>query len=161
MQPEDVLTTLAQLGVAIAGFSGIVVALAKPALGASSENRSLLSVLLLASAGVVIWALAPLVMLSAQMPTQTTWIVSSAGWSIQQAFAFAQRAYQLRSSPESGPRLAVVLPLAFGGLCALGLQLANVFWLGAAWPHLVALVWWVVVAFVIFLRLMHGNASDG
>jgi hypothetical protein len=161
MQPEEILTTLAQLGVAIAGFSGIVVALAKPAPGASAATRSLLSVLLLASSGVVIWALTPLIMLSAQVPARTTWIVSSAGWSFQQAFALAQRVYQLRYSPESVPRFAVVVPLAFGGLCVLALQLANVFWLAAAWPHLVALVWWVVVSFVIFLRLMHGSASDG
>ncbi len=161
MQPEDLLTTLAQLGVAIAGFSGIVVALAKPASGASSANRSLLTVLLMASAGVVIWALTPLVMLSAQVSEQTTWIVSSAGWSVQQAFALAQRAYQIRTSPENAPSFAVVVPLAVGGLCVLALQLANVFWFAAAWPHLVALVWWVTVSFVIFLRFMQGSARDG
>jgi len=161
MRPEDILTTLAQLGVAIAGFSGIVVALARPAPSASSVNHSLLSVLLLASAGVVIWSLTPLVMLSAQVSERTTWVVSSAGWSIQQAFALAHRAYQVRSSPESVPGFALVAPLAVGGLGALALQLTNVFWLAAAWPHLVALVWWVVVSFVIFLRLMHGSAGNG
>ena len=160
MRPEDLLTTLAQLGVAIAGFSGIVVVLAKPETRASA-NRSLLSVLLVASAGVVIWALAPLVMLSAQVSEHTTWLVSSAGWSIQQALALAQRAYQVRNSPESVPGFALVVPLAIGGLLALALQLANVVWLAAPWPHLVALVWWVVVSFAIFLRLMHGSASNG
>ena len=160
MQPADLLITLAQLGVAIAGFSGIVVVLAKPAQGTSPVDRTLLSVLLVSSSGVVIWALTPLVLLSARVSEQTTWIVSSAGWSIQQALALARRAYQLRRSGESAGNLTLAVPLALGGSSALVLQIANVFWIVAAWPHLVALVWWVVLSFIIFLRLMHAGDSD-
>ena len=63
-----------------------------------------------------------------------------------------------RQYPESVP-LALFVPIIVAGVSALALQLTNVFWLAVAWPHLVALVWWVVLSFVIFLRYMHSSGS--
>jgi hypothetical protein len=55
MNATDLLTALAQLGVALAGFSGIVVVLGARATGRwSSRERELLVVLLGTSANVVI-----------------------------------------------------------------------------------------------------------
>jgi hypothetical protein len=159
VQPEDILTTLAELGVAVAGFSGIVVVLGERVRGESPRDRPLLDALLWASAGVVLWALAPLLLLSAQLSERTTWVVSSAGWSVQQSLVLALRAYQIRRAPDVRPELTFVVPVSLGGVSALGLQLASVAWLASAWPHLVALVWWLVLSFVIFLRLM--RAGDG
>ena len=100
MQPEELLTTFAELGVAVAGFSGIVVVLGERGRRASPADRTLLGVLLWASAGVVLWALAPLLLSSAHVSERTTWVVSSAGWSIQQAIVLSLRAYQVRRFPE-------------------------------------------------------------
>jgi hypothetical protein len=125
MRPEELLTTLAQLGEAVAGFSGIVVVLAKSPANELPARHSMLDVLLLASFGVVLWSLAPLVMLTTPLAVGTVWKLSSAGWSVQQFAALAARAVQVRRSPESAPPRNLVVPLAAGGLTALALQLAT------------------------------------
>src|SRR5262245_20435566 len=120
MRPEELLTTLAQLGVAVAGFSGIVVVLAKSPANELPARHSMLDVLLEASFGVVLWSLAPLVMLTTPLAGRTVWQLSSAGWSVQQLGALGARAVQVRRSPESVPPRSLVLPLAAGSLSALG-----------------------------------------
>jgi hypothetical protein len=160
MQPEDILTTMAELGVAVTGFSGIVLVLRERGRGASPADRLLLSSLLSASAGLVLWALVPLLLLSAHVSERTTWVASSAGWSIHQTIGVFLRIYQVRRFPDQSPGLWFLVPVPLAGLSALALQVANVGWLATAWPHLVGLSWWLVFVFVMFLRLMLVTGDD-
>lgn len=60
MPPEDVLLTMAQLGVAIAGFNGVATA---PDHGArTGQRRDVIgSVLITSAAAVIVWSVVPLV----------------------------------------------------------------------------------------------------
>jgi len=162
MRPEEILTTLAQLGIAVAGFSGIVVVLgARVREGAVLENV-LLNVLLTGSVGVVLWALIPLLMLSAQIQDHVVWVVASAGWSAQQVLVLVMRAYQARrmSSQVARPDTAFFVLALVGGIGMLVLQIANIVWLSSAWPHLAGLAWWLMLSFVVFLRLMRVSRRE-
>jgi hypothetical protein len=163
MNPQDVLLTLAQLGVAVPGFSGIVVVLGERARNATALGNAFLDVLLYGGIGVVLWALVPLVLLSAQLPTETVWIASSAGWSIQQVLIIVLRAYQVRhtSTQTSRPDTVFLAFVFLGGTILLALQIANVVWLASAWPHLAGLVWWLMLSLVVFLRLMRASRGEG
>jgi len=163
VRPEEILATLAQLGVAVAGFSGIVVVLGSRARESVALDSVLLNVILTGGVGVVLWALIPLLMLSAQLPERTVWIVASAGWSAQQVLVLMMRAFQARRILLQATRPdSVFFALALiAGVGTLALQIGNVFWLSSAWPHLTGLAWWLMFSFVVFLRLMRINRGQG
>jgi hypothetical protein len=160
MPVTEFLTTLAQLGVAVAGYSGVVLALGRPATG-ELIDRALLGAILLASAGIVLWSLIPLLLITAEVASRTVWVISSAGWTIQQVGTLSFRVYEFRRYP-AGMRAAnsaFTISMFVGGFGALALQIANVVWLATAWPHLAALVWWLVFTFMTFLGLMSARVQ--
>jgi hypothetical protein len=155
MNATDLLATLAELGVALAGFSGIVVVLgARETLEWSSRDRQLLSALLATSGGVILWSILPLLLLVAELPDRTVWLLSSGSWSIGQFVVLAIRARQFSREPETRIQERGFAMLAFsGGITALAVQLVNL-WLGVAWPHLAAVVWHLALSFLVFVRLL-------
>jgi hypothetical protein len=161
MSAENLLTTLAQLGVALAGFSGIVAVLGERARGEwSSRERQLLSVLLATSGGVILWSLLPLLLLASQLPERRVWLFSSAGWVIQQVAILALRARQVARDPAVRAQERGFLVFAWlGGVAALAVQLVNLAWLGVAWPHLAAVMWHLALSFLVFVRLLQLGAG--
>ena len=161
MNATDLLTTLAQLGVALAGFSGIVVVLGARATGEwSSRERRLLSVLLAASGAVILWSLLPLLLLASQLPERSVWLLSSGSWVIGQLAILALRARQVAQDRDVRRQERTFLLAAFlGGVTALSLQLVNLVWLGVAWPHLAAVTWHLSLSFLVFVRLLQPTAS--
>jgi hypothetical protein len=156
MNAADLLTTLAQLGVAMAGFSGIVVVLGARATGQwSSRERELLSILLGASGAVVLWSILPLLLLAADLSERRVWLLSSGSWCINQGAVLVVRARGLARDREAQTQERSLVIFAFlGAIIALAMQLANVIWLGVAWPHLAAVAWQLALSFLVFVRLL-------
>jgi hypothetical protein len=156
MKDDVLLSTLARTAVALAGFSGIVVALGGRARGEwSSRDRRLLVALLGTSGGSTLLCVMPLLLASAQLPERTIWVSSSACSVVLQVGLMTLRARQLakdRATRVREPHLVVVVFSA--AVVFVALQLANVFWLGVAWPHLSTIAWHLVIAFVVFVRLV-------
>lgn len=154
MSATDLLTTLAQLGVALAGFSGIVVVLGARATGQwSSRERQLLGVLLGTSGSVVLWSILPLLLLAAEVSERRVWLLSSGGWCLPQMAVLVVRGRTVDRDAWAQERGLLMLAFS-GGICAVALQLANLIWLGVAWPHLAAVAWHVELSFAVFVRLV-------
>jgi hypothetical protein len=156
MNASDLLTTLAQLGVTLAGFSGIVVVLGARAAGQwSSREQQLLTILLGASGSAILWSILPLLLLAAELPERRVWLVSSGIWCINQAAVLVVRVRGLAQDPDARTQERSWVIFAFlGSITALAIQLANLIWLGVAWPHLTAVVWQLVLSFLVFVRLL-------
>ena len=78
MTAESLLITYIQIGVAISGFSGIVVSLGNRGQGAwSYRERQLLYVLLLTSGGCTILSALPLILASTGLAEPTVWSSTS------------------------------------------------------------------------------------
>jgi hypothetical protein len=156
MNATDLLTTLAQLGVALAGFSGIVVVLgARASDRGPLGERQLLSVLLATSGAVILWSLLPLLLFVSQLPDRRVWLLSSGSWVIGQVGVLTLRVRQVAQdrSALSQERGFVTFGF-FGGVTALAVQLVNLLWLGVAWPHLAAVTWHLALSFLVFVRLL-------
>lgn len=162
MDATALLATLAQLGVALAGFSGIVVVLGHRARGAwSVRERVLLSTLLGASGSAVLWSLVPQILLAAAQPARAVWLLSSGGWLVTQLIVLFVRSWQIARNPEARERERRFLWLGYaGGLAALALQSANLLWLATAWPHLTAVSWHLALSFLVFVRLLRTEEAQ-
>jgi hypothetical protein len=160
MNATDLLTTLAELGVALAGFSGIVVVVgARPAGVWSAREQVALSVLLAASGGVIVWSIVPLLLLTAEVPGRSVWLFSSGSWFVGDIATTVVRIRQFARQPEAmaqgwGFNILSLL----GETAALAVQLANL-WLGVAWPHLAAVSWHLALSFLVFVRLLRTPPS--
>lgn len=152
MPPEDVLLMMAQLGVAIAGFSGVASALQLSE--RRTVRRSLLtSILVVSAASVVVWSVVPLVLLTTGIATPRVWQVASLGWAVWQLTILIYRRQQVRAAGFDLPltlRFVVTL-VSF----AIALQLWNVLLSGDAWPHLVGVSTSLLVAITTFFILVH------
>jgi hypothetical protein len=160
MNPTDLLTTLAQLGVALAGFSGIVSVLGTRASGEwSSWERTLLAVLLATSGGVILWSLLPLLLLASGLAEGRVWRLSSASWVVAQVAVLSHRVRQVVRDRDTRTQGGVLVIAAFlGGVSALVVQAVNV-WLAVAWPHLAAVTWYLLLSFLVFVLLLQPPRS--
>ena len=107
MEVEGTLTVLAEIAIAIAGFSGIVAGVGRRA---GSEwtvaDRLRLSMLLQISLTVAFFSLFPLVLASADIDSTYVWQISSASWlvAIVVSFSFARRRVILEKPFRSASR---------------------------------------------------------
>jgi hypothetical protein len=161
MIATDLLTTLAQLGVALAGFSGIVVVLGARATGEwSPRERRLLSILLGGSGAAILWSLLPLLLLASQLPERRVWLLSSGSWIITQVPVLAVRTRQVAQDRDArSQERGFVIFVFLSGVTALAVQLVNLLWLGLAWPHLAAVTWHLALSFLVFVRLLQPPPS--
>ena len=148
---------MAQLGVAIAGFSGIASAL-QLSERRTVRRRLLMSVLVLAAASVVAWSVVPLVLLTTEIATPRVWQVASLGWAVWQIAILFYRQQQFRAAG-----LAPPLAIWFSATLALfvvPLELWNGLLSGDAWPHLVGVATSLLVAMTTFFILVHEDESS-
>jgi len=150
-QPDMVLTSAIEVGIAIAGFTGIVIALSKR--DAETNSRALLvSILLLTSIASVFFSFLPMLLSLAGLADPTVWRTSSAAFLIYMA---AVLAYRVRQFGAVRPRSSA--PVALGGslfLAAVLLQIPNALSWTAAWPYLVLIVAYVIYSFSVFVTLL-------
>ena len=156
MKEDLLLATFANIGVALAGFSGIVVALGGHARGEwSSRDRYLLVALLTSSGGCALLSILPLLLASARLAEPTVWMASSATAVGLQAGLLAFRAPRLSDDVTTRIRERFVLIVTYGGGASfMTLQLVNSIWLRTSWPHLATIAWHLCISFTFFVRLV-------
>jgi len=157
MEAEGILTALAEIAVAIAGFSGIVVALQGRRGAWSETDRERFSLLVQISLGSVFWSLIPIVFHLIDSSESFVWRLSSGLWLVHISYIVPTRIRSLPSPSESelvrsyGAALAFMLSLL---TISLVLQIANVGWLKASWPYIMCLMLSLLNASFLFVRLL-------
>ena len=160
MTAESLLITYVQIGVAISGFSGIVVSLGNRGRGEwSHRDRQLLYALLGMSGGCTLLSALPLVLASTGLAEPTVWSASSGCSVILQLVLMVVRARQVVRDADTLARERWVLAGAYaGGVMCVAAQLVNCVWLGVAWPHLATITFYLAVSFIVFVRLVQPEA---
>jgi hypothetical protein len=133
MEAEGILTALAEVAIAIAGFSGIVVALKRRGEPWSESDKTRFSVLLQISLSCVFWSFTPIVLYLVNTSAVSVW-----GWST-----------------------GIWLMFVLGGIVMIGVlvisvaaQVANVGWLRTSWPHVLAILLSLLLSSILFVRLL-------
>ena len=160
MTAESLLITYVQIGVAISGFSGIVVSLGNRGQGEwSHRDRQLLYALLGMSGGCTLLSALPLVLATTGLAEPTVWSASSGCSVILQLVLMVVRARQVGRDADTLARERWVLAGAYaGGVVSVAAQLVNCVWLGVAWPHLATITFYLAVSFIVFVRLVQPEA---
>jgi hypothetical protein len=160
MTAESLLITYVQGGVAISGFSGIVVSLGNRGRGEwSYQRRQLLYTLLGMSGGCTLLSALPLVLASTGLAEPTVWSASSGCSVVLQLGLMVARARQVVRDADTLARERWLLAGGFGGgVVCVALQLVNCVWLGVAWPHLATITWYLALSFIVFVRLVQPEA---
>ena len=160
MTAESLLTTYVEVGVAIAGFSGIVVSLGNRGRGEwSYHDRQLLYALLGSSGGCTLLSALPLILASTGLAEPTVWSASSGCSVVLQLGLMVARARRVVRDADTLARERWVLAGAFAGtVVCVAAQLVNCVWLGVAWPHLATITWHLAVSFIVFVRLVQSEA---
>ena len=160
MTAESLLTTYVQVGVAIAGFSGIVVSLGNRGRGEwSYHDRQLLYALLGSSGGCTLVSALPLILASTGLAEPTVWSASSGCSVVLQLGLMVARARSVVRDVDTLARERWLLAGAYAGrVVCVAAQLVNCVWLGVAWPHLATITWHLAVSFIVFVRLVQPEA---
>jgi hypothetical protein len=154
MEAEGILTTLAEVAIAIAGFSGIVVALQNRTVVWSEMDELRFSMLLQVSFGGVLFSFVPIVLYLMHPSEPFVWRWSSGLWLVYIACTTAYRVPQSRIVV-SAPGSNAAVRFMFIVFCTSALlQVANVVWLRVSWPHVVTVMLSLLLAFVLFVRLL-------
>jgi hypothetical protein len=153
---ESALTTTAEVGIGIAGFSGIFAAVARrnPANWGAREQVSL-EVLLLASGSAIFASLLPFLLLESGIGNSSCWAISSAVYGSWQGGVLAKRASQglrLGTWPPHGEMLAVYVV----GIAVVILHATNAVLIQAPWPYMVGIYFQLLVSFLAFRQLLGG-----
>jgi hypothetical protein len=156
--PVETLRLLVEVGVAVAGFSGVVVVL-----GRGSERpwspieRYRLENLLGTSLTVLFLSLVALILLHAGMDPATSWRIGSALWAIVTTFELGVAARRIswaqRDDPDFPHAAWIVAQLGVSGLVVF-LSAANVLVIREFWPFLAALACLFALAGYSFVRLL-------
>jgi len=120
MTPADILPSLLELSIAIAGFSGIVVAIQNRA-DRTAEEMLYLSALLGGAFFSSSLSTLGMILLASPMESLTAWRVTSFAHAGSLAAIVALRTFQLRRAAVAPPRSAVLI-----GVAMLGLALAQI-----------------------------------
>ena len=160
MAYADALSTLAEVAIAIAGFSGIVSVFGRRSSGHwSPAERARLIGLLVMSFTAVFFSVVPFVLLSIPVSESTCWRSLSL---LLAASRFVSMGVVLRvvlgerRIPASKREASLVTSVIFiaGDLLVVVALSVNAVGSGLLWPYLAAIVWVLAEAAVIFIRLV-------
>ena len=159
MESEGILTALAEVGIAIAGFSGIVVALQHRSGGWPEIDKFRFNLLLQVSLVGVFSSLIP-ILLHLVNPAKTfVWAWSSGLWL---AYILPTVVYRVtRNLPAvtaaSGPVSKFMGAYFITSLTLqVLLQTTNLVWLREPWPHVLTVLLSLLLASLLFIRLLRG-----
>lgn len=161
MDPNGILVASAEIAIAIAGFSGIVLSVAQRRLNELRDGAKLiLSVLIMVTASTLVFSFLPLLLAAAEIPEPTLWAVASTLYALYMvSIALYRLSQHRRLAHEERPGGAFVL-LPILTMLALALQLANVFWLVTSWPYATSIVMLNVAGLAVFSHLLWRVATD-
>ena len=153
MVADDILPTIVEFSVAVAGFSGIVAALApsRPSQW-SPIAQTLFTALLFSTAGSASVSLLAMVLLASPVSPASAWATVSA---VQGAWLLGIAVLRMRQSRRSGteppPGTAVVFTLILG---IAATQLANASLFHLAWVCVGCLALYAAMGFAYFVMLV-------
>ena len=163
--PHDTLSIFAEVSVALAGFSGIVIAFGRRSIGSLTalEIRRLNNLFLL-SGLVLIVSLAGVSLLHVDpSSSDRLWRWGSAAtflvatpWLIFDVV----RVFRLEAAEKMGVNPVVLVTFNTLAVATLVLQLVNWISIGEAWPFFLALVMAIVGAFQQFILLVRAGFSQ-
>ena len=160
MQFESVFTSIIEVGIATAGFSGIVAVLGgRPQGGWLAGDVGRLTILLQASFSAILFSFLPLTLEGAGLAEPTVWRISSASYAVYLSLSLSIRGRQIRKASDADPSVRLVaFRYAYlgGGILIAVIQGYNVFALHAGWPFVLAVLGELVTAFIMFARLLRG-----
>jgi len=166
MSPAEYLAAAAQVGVALAGFTGVVVALDERSLEQwSTVDRFKLRLLVTFSAAPLVQCLLALLILSIGSSESVVWRVASlAAVSIVTPITVdLLRRFRLIPFPrfraEGGSTAIFFIGGMIGTLLVL-FQIANVFMLARFWPFFAFVIGQYVAAIVQFVRFILSRAGS-
>ena len=155
MDPSGILTTSAEISIAIAGFSGIVLAIGPRNSGEwPQSSRSVLSTLLVSTAATFVFCFVPLLVASAQLQERAIWLASSFLHFSYLTGIASFRFYQSRRTSSGDHPVSTFYMFVLITLCVMVLQLINAVLLRAAWPYFVAIVAMNLASFIAFAVLL-------
>lgn len=160
MPSTDVLSLLAELATAIAGFSGIVAVFGRRSAGRwRPAERARLVGLLYTSLVAALFSVLPLVLLSVPVSEPTCWRVLSpllAASLVRPIVSMLQIISETQITPinERESSIAMSWFLIVGNGCAIAVLLVNAIVWSMAWPYLAGILWALVNAAVLFTRLV-------
>lgn len=160
MDTTTILTSVLEVSIGIAGFSGIVATLGNRAKGLSSEARLYLRVLLTASFLCILSSFLPLLLESGGVTGSKVWTIPSIAWVCLFASVLIYRAYENRKSPSQFLKRPVISMAAILGLSATVLCLVNIFVMQTAWPYLVTTVLILFAGAFAFVALLYELISE-
>jgi len=153
---ESALSSTAQVGIGLAGFSGVVAALRIGRDSWSETDQLNLQVLLGASGWAILFSLIPFAAMEF-LPDRIAWNILSCIYALVFFAISTFRIIQYRQGDISGSLARRVMigtaPMAI-------LLLTNAVLLGNAWPYVTIVIWQLINAFLAFVRLFRA-AADG
>jgi hypothetical protein len=153
---ESLFTSAIEVGIATAGFSGIVAVLGQRAEGEwDVVDLVRTSILLQSSFAAILLSFLALLLHGAGVAEPTIWRVGSSCYAVHTLFALARRYVQARRA-EADPTFSYAVFYVVTALLIpfTALQIANVTTLARGWIFAAAVVEELVMAFFIFLRLI-------
>ena len=158
MEHADVFLGLAEIGVAIAGFSGIVAVFGARSAGQwTPEDRLRLAFLLVCSLTVVFFSLLPFPMTALHLPVKALWRTASgllAIWLILANFLALRSIARAQYRFQSKPRVWLKVVVRIGDAAAVGLLSYNVIWMAEAGLFLLVLLWLLLQSVIMFAELL-------
>lgn len=151
MNSWDALSSVLEVGIGIAGFSGIVVAFGRGQWSRCALH--LLPSLLDISLVVLVLSFVPMILLSAGLSEALIWQCTSGLTALYLAVVLPYRSHRLKKLGIQRTGGGRVFGLSLNS-AVLILSVLNMVWLRAAWPHLVALVVMLILAFGVFSYLV-------
>ncbi|MFT7214727.1 MAG: hypothetical protein ACI9XK_004998 [Granulosicoccus sp.] len=152
---STILTSVLEVSIGIAGFSGIVAALGSRARKLSAEARLYLRVLLTASFLCILSSFLPLLLEAGGITGSRVWTIPSTVWVSLFFGVIVFRIYESRKAPSQFLKRPVIAMAAVLGASATALCLANIFIIQSAWPYLVTTVLILFAGAFSFVALLY------
>jgi len=160
MQDADLLLTTAQIGMALAGFAGLVTALRRPGAATDVLNEIRFRSMIELSLTLAVFSLLPFVLTELWLSEAGSWRAASAVYAGAAAFFLA---YSVRRNRRMIGRVLLTggITASLMGVCvaeagALGLNALGVFPGAEAGVYLAALFVHFLAAAFFFIRLLYG-----
>ena len=160
-QPTDSLSLIAELAVALAGFSGIVVAIGRRQSGKLSPlDRRRLGNLLANALLALFWSLLGLTLLHAAVADDLAWRIASGGWAFVVAIGLPidwRRVRALSKAERTLVNRRIHNAAGTAVLVVALLQISNIVHFHAFWPILIAVSLNLFLAFSQFAFLLYSE----
>jgi hypothetical protein len=161
MSEESLLFALAEVSIALTGFSGVVVFLGRRASGQWSESdQTRFWSLIESGLMALLMSLLPFAVRQLDSSTTMLWSVCSGVAAVPAVIGFvawlrrARRA-MLASDPEASPLLGIVAMTGWtAAIVALLLNAVGIGFHSSFGPYLMAIYWYLFLASLLFLRLL-------